>query len=134
MSLVDSQYHAYTLLNAVTLTASLNANLRTFQSYGHSKAEIEVFYTPAASSRLCTLFIEYSSDGTNWVPYTTLREDVGAYTINLTENPLTITGTTGGVTYGRKVHIPDLLQHLRVSVKEDGSASFGTATVKATFS
>lgn len=134
MSYADKQYHAYTLLSAVTLTASLNGNLRTFQSYGHSQCELEVFYTPAANTRLCTLFVEYSSNGDDWVPYTMLREDIGAFTLNAVENPITITGTTGGTTYARKVHIPNLLQHFRVSVKEDGSTDFGTATVKATFS
>lgn len=127
-------HHAYTLLSAVTLTASLNDNVRTFQAYGHRQADIEAFYTPAASSRTATVFVEYSSDGSNWVPYTSMYTDIDdGNTLILRDNPMTILGVTGGTTYGRKIHVPDLLTHIRLSAKESGAASFGTMTLKVTF-
>jgi hypothetical protein len=135
-STAHRNYHVYTLIATATLTASLNDNLRVFPSYGSEHLDLEAFYVPNQSSRTATVFVEYSSDGTNFVPYTTLRDEIGDSdnAINLVSNPLTITGTTGGTTYARKIHIPSLLANIRVSAKESGSSLFGTIQIKGTFS
>ncbi len=135
MSFADTRdLHTYPLLPSATLTASLNDNLRIFPSYGHDILDLEVSYTPAASSRTFTLFIEYSSDGSTFYPLTERMTDIADGHQMLIENPLTVAGTTGGTTYRRQVQVRGLLQSVRVSMKEDGSSTFGTAKVTGTFS
>lgn len=128
--------HVYTLKATTTLTASLNDTLRAFQNFGQQALDLEIYYIPknGESNRTCTIFLEYGTDGSNYVPLTKPIADITDGHDVLIQNPITILGVTGGTTYGAKVRLAELLPNMRVSAKEDGSSNFGTVKIVGTFS
>jgi hypothetical protein len=110
---------------AATLTASYSGNTKTVSIGGMSQLVLGIIYTPAQNSRVISIKVEVSFEGTNYYYLTTEDRRDGAITIHLRE-PETFTGTTGGTSYPFTRSYPIAHKIARVSVKEDGSSDFGT--------
>lgn len=108
-----------------TLTAAYSGNTVSFRIGGMSQLVLGIIYTPAENGRIISIKVEVSFDGSNFFYLTTEDRAEGTITIHLRE-PESFTGTTASTAYPFTRSYPVAHKWARVSVKEDGSANFGT--------
>ena len=128
--------HGVTLLDAVTLTASLSGNVATVQqTAGIDQATLYCSYTPKAgqSNRTVSVRVEYSPDNSTW--YLDSNASVASSTTAITQNTaFTFLGATGGTAYNFVIDVPMSHKFTRISACEDGSGNFGTLSLTMGFS
>ena len=117
-----------------TLTASYAGNTHDFITEGMVQLNLYVTYTPKTgqTDRIIYLQIEVGSERTDL--YMNTVQSVGTEYTDLYHNQERFTGAVGGTIYKFPFDVPISSNVCRVSVKEDGSADFGTVIVKAVLS
>ena len=113
-----------------TLTATYSGNQTTMSTGVFKVATFYVFYTPAASSRNLSIQVEGSADRSNWAKKIIFFETDTSGESNMLGHVVKLAGTTGGSQYTARYMVPTADEFLRISVKEDGSSSFGTVFVQ----
>jgi hypothetical protein len=113
---------------ASTLTASYSGNTKTVNVGGMSQLVLGVVYTPAENGRIISIKVEVSFDGTNWLYLTTEDRNGGVITIHLRE-PENFTGATMATVYPFTRSYPIAHKAARISIKENGTDTFGTVIV-----
>jgi len=120
--------------DAETLTASYAGNTHDFVIEGMVQLNLEMTYTPKTGETDRNLYIqiETGSERTDLYMYTV--QSVGTAYTDLYQNENRFKGAVGGTVYKFPLDLPISNKVCRVSVKEDGSADFGTIIVKAVLS
>lgn len=128
----------------VTLTAAYTGNTHTLAAEKLGNLHIDFQYTPKTgqTDRIVSILVEYSNDnGTTFFPLSLVQNtttDKLIYTDDAGGNnglPAIIPGdktSTGGVTLSGIIDTTITADHIKISVKEDGSANFGTFYARAT--
>lgn len=117
--------------SAVTLTTSYGDNTHDFIIEGMVQLNLYVTYTPKTGETDRIIYIQLEVGNTRNDLYMYTVQSVGTAYTDLYQNQLRFTGAVGGTVYKIPIDIPISGKACRISVKEDGSADFGTATVKA---
>lgn len=117
---------------AATLTDTYTDNTKTFQVEGVSQAAFYIEYTPAAASRI--VYIQYEFGPASDDFYKSTSKDTTSTARTLYIVPTQFTGTTASTAYKLRDTIDIADKWLRISVKESGSSSFGTVTIRGDFS
>ena len=126
-----SQQEGYVIgteLVPITLTASFDDNVNVVHMGNKSQMQLYIDYTPAQDGRKISVQIEGSPNGSRY--YKKVTSDISSGTETWSIKVGTFTGTTGGVTYPIEVSEPVADKSIRISVKEDGSANFGTVSIQ----
>lgn len=134
---------------AATLTAAFADNRGTFLSAFHKNLHLDVKFTPGANNQFLLLLVEYSNDygtsaPTNFFPLTTqvpatteldVYADSGTSMGTASGIPIVIPGdktTTSGTAVTAAYDLEINARWVRLSVRDSGSANFGSASVYAT--
>jgi hypothetical protein len=117
---------------AVTLTAAFSGNVVSFPTEMYDGMKLYIDYTPAQNGRECTIQAEYSPDGTNYY-IDTVESQESTGNSDLLSWQGTVIGATASTSYKRAYRVPVDSSYVRISVKEDGVATFGTAVIQAEF-
>jgi len=117
-----------------TLTDAYGGNTKTFTVSGLVQLNLAIAYTPKVgeANRVLSVKVEYGFDETDLYQHTVRREGLGTTTLYLDE--FQFTGATGGTEYKFTIDLPISYELCRVSIKEDGGANFGAATIRAALS
>jgi hypothetical protein len=115
-----------------TLTADYSDNAVSFPTEMYRGMKLYVSYTPAANTRVMSIQVEYSPDGSDWY-VESLEAQASTGVGNLLENTQTIEGAALATEYKRAYRVPIDSRFVRVSVKEDGGAPFGAVTIQGDF-
>lgn len=113
-----------------TLTATYAGNLATVGTANYERVTLLIKYTPAASTRVCTVQVEVSDEQAQFYSDTVLIDSDGTGNSNAKVQLHTIDGATGGTAETRVLYFNVAHQYMRVSAKEDGAATFGTLHIK----
>ena len=129
-----------------TLTAAYTGNRQTHLSKFMPNLHIDFTYTPKAgqTNRFASILVEVSNDdGTTWKPFT-IRQNITTTSLVYVDDAdgnnginLKIPGdgtSTGGTALSGSIDTNVIADKVRVSVKEDGSANFGTMHIQTTVS
>lgn len=113
---------------AATLTALFADNTKIFNIEGINQIVFDVEYTPAAANRTISLQYEFSTDNSTFFHRTVVK--ISSTERTLTIPPTIFLGALAGTAYKFEDAVNVANRWMRVSVKEDGSSSFGTVTLK----
>jgi hypothetical protein len=144
-------YHAIGSINSAgtivpsTLTAAYSGNIKTLLKSDMKHYHLDVSYIPKSgqTNRYADILLEFSHDGTNFFPLTTVVPtvvEIGDYvsgTDSTTGIPIVVPGdktSTGGTTYTATYDGESVADYIRISARESGTANFGTLYVGITIS
>ena len=133
-----------TVSSPATLTAAYTGNQKALYRRLMPKWHLDISYVPKAAqtNRYVDILVEFSNDGTNYYPLTTVVPtvvEIGDYvsgTDSTTGIPIIVPGdktSTGGTAYKATYDGENVSDWFRISAREDGSANFGTLYVRAAF-
>jgi len=128
----STPYIIGTSIVAETLTADFSDNAVYFPTEMYSGMKLYINYIPAQDARNCTVQVEFGPTGTDFFVDSTEKATATGDT-NLLEWTGTIAGVTSGIAYKRAYRVPVDSSFVRISVEEDGVATFGAVTIQGEF-
>lgn len=121
---------------AATLTAAYTGNTKTLDSKYLNTLHLDIEYTPKAGQT--NRFIEIEVRGSNNEGTTFFgignKSDTTTKSLLYEDIPIKFPGdgvSTGGTAMTAQIDIPISHDKIKISVKEDGSANFGTVYIQA---
>lgn len=128
----DTDYIIGSAAAGSTLTTSYGDNQVSFPTEMYNGMRLYVSYTPGADNRTATLQVEFGPDSSSFFPDTT-EQDQSSGEVKLLTWRAQIIGATNGTEEVRSYRVPVDSSFVRISIKEDGSADFGTVSVRGEF-
>lgn len=128
MYILDDFYAIGTSATGVTLTNEYSDNYKDIFVDRASQLIIDVEYTPAENGGKIMLQYEFGLEITDYYKYTVKNSSSTARTVYIT--PTEFTGSSAGTVYKFEDAINCGNKWFRISVKESGVSSYGTATIR----
>lgn len=115
-----------------TLTADFSDNAVSFPTEMYDGMKVYISYIPAENARNCSIQVEFGPESSDFYVDSTEKATSTGET-DLLQWIGTVEGTTLGTEYKRAYRVPVDSSYVRISVREDGVANFGTVEVKGEF-
>jgi len=112
-----------------TLSASYAGNTDIIHTANKEQLELYIAYTPAENNRVVNIQLLGGPSVDDLYYFANKKFDTSNNEILSIPN-IQYTGALAGVTYKIRISEPVADKYVRVSVKEDGSASFGTVSIR----